>query len=119
VEDAVLEANGHAAPKGKLLRQAITVIGNRPGASLPDDARILQSLRAVDRHLTIRTSPRIGSTDANIPLALGVEAVSIGAGGSSGGIHTRQEWYSPAGRELALRRALLLLLDMSAGEDEA
>ena len=86
-------------------------IGDRPAAALPDDAPLLRTLRAVDRHLTLRTEPRIGSTDANIPLSLGIPAIAIGCGGTGGGIHTLQEWYDPSGRETALRRILLTLLD--------
>ena len=41
------------------------------------------------------------STDANIPLSLGLEAVAIGGGGSGGGAHTLQEWFDSNGRELA------------------
>jgi tripeptide aminopeptidase len=89
----------------------IETIGNRPAAALPDDSPLLHTLRAVDRHLTLRTEQRIGSTDANIPLALGIPAIAIGSGGSGGGIHTLQEWYDPTGRETALRRILLTLLD--------
>jgi tripeptide aminopeptidase len=90
----------------------IETIGNRPAAALPDDAPILHTLRAVDRHLTLRTEPRLGSTDANIPLSRGIPAIAIGAGGQGGGIHTLQEWYDPTGRETALRRILLTLLDV-------
>lgn len=90
---------------------ALEVIGDRPAATLAADAPLLQTLRAVDRHLGLRTEPRIGSTDANIPLALGIPAVAIGTGGTGGGIHTLAEWYDPTGRELALRRILLTLLD--------
>jgi tripeptide aminopeptidase len=89
----------------------IETIGNRPAAALPDDSPLLHTLRAVDRHLTLRTEPRLGSTDANIPLSRGVPAIAIGGGGLGGGIHTLQEWYDPTGRETALRRILLTLLD--------
>ncbi|MEO6982143.1 MAG: M20/M25/M40 family metallo-hydrolase [Edaphobacter sp.] len=89
----------------------IEAIGSRPAASLPDDSPILHTLRAVDRHLTLRTEPRLGSTDANIPLFKGIPAIAIPAGGTGGGIHTLQEWYDPTGRETALRRILLTLLD--------
>jgi acetylornithine deacetylase/succinyl-diaminopimelate desuccinylase-like protein len=89
----------------------IETIGNRPAAALPDDSPLLQTLRAVDRHLTLRTEPRLGSTDANIPLSRDIPAIAIGAGGQGGGIHTLQEWYDPTGRETALRRILLTLLD--------
>ncbi|HEX3969077.1 MAG TPA: M20/M25/M40 family metallo-hydrolase [Edaphobacter sp.] len=89
----------------------IESIGNRPAAALPDDSPLLHTLRAVDRHLTLRTEPRLGSTDANIPLSRNIPAIAIGAGGQGGGIHTLQEWYDPTGRETALRRILLTLLD--------
>ena len=89
----------------------IEAIGNRPAAALPDDSPLLHTLRAVDRHLTLRTELRLGSTDANIPLSRGVPAIAIGGGGLGGGIHTLQEWYDPTGRETALRRILLTLLD--------
>lgn len=89
----------------------IESIGNRPAATLPDDSPLLHTLRAVDRHLTLRTEPRLGSTDANIPLSRNIPAIAIGAGGIGGGIHTLQEWYDPTGRETALRRILLTLLD--------
>jgi tripeptide aminopeptidase len=89
----------------------IETIGNRPAATLPDDSPLLHTLRAVDRHLTIRTEQRLGSTDANIPLSRNIPAIAIGAGGTGGGIHTLQEWYDPTGREAALRRILLTLLD--------
>ncbi len=89
----------------------IETIGDRPAASLPEDAPLHQTLRAVDRHLNLRTEPRIGSTDANLPLSLHIPAVALGTGGTAGGIHTLAEWYDPTGRETALRRILLTLLD--------
>lgn len=89
----------------------VSRIGNRPSGSLPESSPISRSLRAVDRHLSIKTDSRIGSTDANLPLSLGIPAFAIGAGGSGGGMHTLAEWYDPTGRDLALRRVLLLLLD--------
>jgi len=86
-------------------------IGDRPLGALPPDAPLYKSLLAVDRHLGIHTEPRIGSTDANLPLARGVPALAIGTGGTGAGLHSTAEWYDPTGRELALRRVLLLLLD--------
>ncbi len=60
----------------------------------------------------LQTEFRLGSTDANLPLSLGVPSLSIGAGGDGGGAHTLAEWYSAKDRELGLRRVLLLLLAM-------
>jgi tripeptide aminopeptidase len=122
VEDAVLAANASVAGgKNKRpverpgnrdgpLQFRIKRIGDRPAGKLEADSSLLKAVHAVDRHLGIRTEPRVASTDANIPLSLGIPALSIGAGGDGGGIHTRNEWYDAAGRELALKRILLLLL---------
>jgi acetylornithine deacetylase/succinyl-diaminopimelate desuccinylase-like protein len=85
-------------------------IGSRPAAALPDNAPILHYLRAVDAHLGIRSHLDTSSTDANIPLSLGIPAVAIGAGGMGGGAHTTQEWFRPEGRDLGLKRILLTCL---------
>ena len=110
VEDVVLEANrgqlGDAGP----VRFSIDKIGDRPAGRLPAESELMALVEAVDRHLAIRTEMRLASTDANIPLSLGVPAVSIGGGGEGGGIHTRGEWYDAKGRDLGLKRILLLLL---------
>ncbi|HEY5331426.1 MAG TPA: M20/M25/M40 family metallo-hydrolase [Acidobacteriaceae bacterium] len=103
-----------AANARNLLTLEIARIGHRPAAALAANSPLLTSLRAVDRHLHIATESRIGSTDANWPLSLGIPALAIGAGGTAGGIHTLHEWYDPSGRELALRRILLHLLDTCA-----
>ncbi len=116
VEDAVDHWNEKAKAAGAASRSrlsfAVTKIGDRPAAQLPDDSPLLSTLRAVDRHLGLRTELRLGSTDANIPLALGVPALSMGAGGDGGDAHTLREWYSAKDRELALKRVLLLTLAM-------
>ena len=84
-------------------------IGSRPGGELPDDSLFLKSLRAVDTHLGIRAVVDCASTDANIPLSLGLPAMSIGAGGTGGGAHTPGEWFHPDGRHTGLQRILLTL----------
>ncbi len=116
VEDAVAHWNGRVkvgtANGEKPLSFTVVKIGDRPAANLPVDSPLLEALRAVDRHLRLRTDLRLGSTDANIPLSLGVPALSMGAGGEGGGAHTQAEWYSAKDRESGLRRVLLLTLAM-------
>lgn len=116
VEDSVARWNSKAKASGAvgkgLLLLKIAKIGDRPAARLADDSPLLDALRAVDRHLGLRTDLRLGSTDANIPLSLGVPALALGAGGEGGGAHTLAEWYSANNRELGLRRILLLTLAM-------
>lgn len=109
----VVEAEGGGRANANL-KLHVARIGNRASGSLAPASPLFASLRAVDRHLGLQTEPCIGSTDANLPLSLGVPALAIGAGGSGWGVHTLQEAYDPTGRELALRRILLLLLDACA-----
>ena len=117
VEDAVERANLLARnypvrSRGKLAYE-IDKIGDRPAALLPADSAILEALKAVDRHLGLRTDLRLGSTDANVPIARGIPALSMGAGGDGGGAHTLAEWYIDKNRELGLRRVLLLTLSVA------
>jgi di/tripeptidase len=87
----------------------IRELGARPGGRLNPESALLRTLQAVDAHLQIRSRINCASTDANIPLSLGLQAISIGTGGHGGGAHTAQEWYHAEGRETGLRRILLLL----------
>jgi tripeptide aminopeptidase len=91
----------------------IVVIGNRPAGELDNNARILHVIRAVDSHLGNVAQVQRASTDANIPLSLGREAIAIGGGGTGGGAHTLQEWFDCSGRELGLKRILLSLLALA------
>jgi len=107
--EKALEFENDRAIGGKV-NAKIKEIGSRPGGRLSDDAPILQYVRAVDAHLGIRSHLDCASTDANIPLSIGLPAISIGAGGQGGGAHTPQEWFHPEGREFGLKRILLTLL---------
>src|SRR5215472_17276635 len=95
------------------VRFAIESIGDRPAAELGADARILRALRAVDTHLRIKSIGRLASTDANVPLSLGKEATTIGAGGDGGSAHTLREWFDCTNRDLGLKRILLLVLTLA------
>ena len=106
--DRALQAENEQAVGGKVSAK-MREIGSRPGGSLPVDAPILGILRAVDAHLGIRSHLDCASTDANIPLSMGLPAVSIGAGGRGGGAHTTGEWFHPEGRDAGLKRILLAL----------
>jgi acetylornithine deacetylase/succinyl-diaminopimelate desuccinylase-like protein len=113
VAEAASEYPRRARNGSKGIGCEIQLIGFRPAAELDPDARILHVIRAVDAHLGNRARPHRASTDANIPLSLGREAVSIGAGGTGGGAHTLQEWYDPAERDLGLKRVLLAVLALA------
>ncbi len=124
LERALHEAVDHVIPeitgrkKQELLSAEVRVIGNRPAADLPADSPLLSMIRAVDAQLGNTARIQRASTDANVALSLGRQAIAIGAGGSGGGAHTIHEWYDPAGRDLGLKRILLLTLALCGVADE-
>lgn len=117
VVEKALEVENSRAVAGKVTAK-IREIGTRPGGKLPEDAEILRAVRAVDAFLGVHAALDCASTDANIPLSMGLEALSIGAGGQGGGAHTPSEWYSPKAREQGLARILLAMCLLSRGVPE-
>src|SRR5258706_11746443 len=109
--------SAHDRSKGKL-EWKVELLGSRPGGELPSDSPLLAALRAADEIVGNESRIERSSTDANIPLSLGIDAISIGAGGSGGGAHSLQEWYDSAGRETGMKRALLTILGISGVSEE-
>ena len=109
------EALRNAAEEAKIsgIDIEIRTIGDRPSAELRGDSALLAITRAVDAHFGITSRLQRASTDANIPLSQGREAVALGAGGTGAGAHTIHEWFDPYGRELGLKRLLLLTLALT------
>ncbi|MFZ3215376.1 MAG: M20/M25/M40 family metallo-hydrolase [Candidatus Acidiferrales bacterium] len=95
------------------LQVTVRSLGSRPAGKLPDNSPLLDTLRGVDRYLGNRSRLERSSTDANIPLSLGIPAVSLGGGGRGGGSHTPAEWYDATGRELGLKRLFLLTVALA------
>ena len=89
------------------------MLGVRPGGEIASNAPLLEAINNVDRYLGNRTRIERSSTDANIPLSLGIPAIAIGGGGLGGGSHTLDEWYDPTGRELGLKRIILTALTVA------
>jgi acetylornithine deacetylase/succinyl-diaminopimelate desuccinylase-like protein len=114
VEDETLAAEMRSpAQKRPTVSCEVVVIGNRPAGELSAGARILEIVRAVDTQLGNVAQVQRASTDANIPLSMGREAIAIGGGGAGGGAHTLQEWFDSNGRELGLKRILLTMLALA------
>jgi acetylornithine deacetylase/succinyl-diaminopimelate desuccinylase-like protein len=84
-------------------------IGHRPAAPRITGNPLVDCLQAVDSFLGIASRLDCASTDANVPLSMGLPAVAIGAGGRGGDAHTPTEWFHPEGREQGLRRIMLAL----------
>jgi tripeptide aminopeptidase len=106
--DRSLQLENERATGGRLSAR-FKEIGSRPGGRVADGASILRYIKAVDAHLGVKSHLDCASTDANIPLSMGLPAISIGAGGQGGGAHTPDEWFHPDGRDTGLKRVLLTL----------
>jgi tripeptide aminopeptidase len=104
--------NSRDRSRGKL-DWKVNLIGSRPGGELSADSPLLAALRYADEFVGNTSRNERSSTDANIPLSMGIDAIAIGAGGNGGGAHSLQEWYEPAGRDSGLKRVLLTLLGVS------
>lgn len=90
----------------------LKLMGDRPSGETPPDALIVRLAEEATRYLGF--SPRLdrSSTDSNIAISLGIPAITLGAGGTSGNSHTLREWYDPRERALGLKRALLVTLGL-------
>lgn len=92
------------------LQLEIRVIGDRPCGETPVNSAIVRAARAATRLLGDHAEMVASSTDANVPIALGIPAIAIGAGGESGGTHTLDEWYTNDGGPEGIERCLLAVL---------
>jgi len=102
-----VSSNDYAQFDPSALHVEFRSLGTRPAGALPKDSPLLATMRAVDSYLGNRSRLERSSTDANIPLSLGIPAIAVGGGGRGGGSHTLEEWYDPAGRDLGLKRLYL------------
>lgn len=107
VDTALQDENRHAGGKGALTVEKKQV-GNRPAGRTPDGSEIVQRAVAVSRALQLPVSIREGSTDANIPMSLGIPALTIGGGGSGAAAHSLNETFDIRNSAEGTERALLL-----------
>ena len=95
------------------LQCAITVLGDRPAGRLDDRHPLVTAAESATRAVGRVPQSASASSDANVPLARGIPAIAIGAGGTGGGAHTADEWYEDTGSEIGLERALGLIVALA------
>jgi len=113
VDRATLDENAARVASGNKLQAELTMIGNRPSGETPRESLLVRTAIEASRAMGVTPVLNRASTDSNIPISLGIPAITIGAGGVSGDSHRLSEWYDPAGREIGYKRALLLALGMT------
>ena len=111
VNDAVTQEN--ARWNSSALTVAIDTVGMRPAGRLPSSAPIVQAAISVSKALNLPLSFSEGSTDANLPLSLGIPSVTIDAGGRGSGAHTENETYDATDAWKGTQRAILLTIALA------
>jgi tripeptide aminopeptidase len=107
------DETGGSQSRADALQLQFRALGSRPAGKLAANSPLLATIRSVDDFLGNRSRLEESSTDANIPLSLGIPAVALGGGGKGGGSHTLSEWYDASGRELGLKRLYLAALALA------
>src|SRR3989440_1759035 len=95
------------------LRLEVQLVGDRPCGITPRVHPLVQAAIAANRALGRDAELTSASTDANAPIALGIPAIALGAGGKAGDAHLTTEWYENVEGALGIVRALLVTAAMA------
>jgi acetylornithine deacetylase/succinyl-diaminopimelate desuccinylase-like protein len=93
----------------------IDTIGIRPAGTLPDSAPIVEVAMRAAQHLQVVSTTVASSTDANIPISLGIPAITIDGGGRGGGSHSLDEYYDDGNNGFKGPQWALLIVAALAG----
>ncbi|HUX34737.1 MAG TPA: M20/M25/M40 family metallo-hydrolase [Gemmatimonadaceae bacterium] len=107
------EENARRARHTAALTASITRIGDRPGGETPADHPLVAAARAITQLSGRDPELAIASTDANVPIGLGIPAIAIGGGGRGGDAHCTTEWFENVDGVLGVGRALGIVLAAS------
>ncbi len=96
----------------------LKLIGDRPSGETPRDAPIVQTAAAVVRAMGLTPRFSFSSTDSNLPISLGIPAITVDSGGRGGRAHALDEWIDveKTSSLQGIRSALLLLLTLAGME---
>ena len=117
VEEAVkervreaLRRENRSADAGGDVTLEVQIIGDRPPGGTSAEACLVRAAVAATRSVGVEPELAVSSTDANVPMTLGVPAITMGAGGEAGQAHTPDEWYRNEAGPEGILRALLTVL---------
>jgi tripeptide aminopeptidase len=108
ITSVLRDANTRRPQYTDALEASIDIVGDRPCGELPDDHPLVEAAMTATRLIGKQPEAAMASTDANIPLALGIPAIAIGGGGIGGDVHTLGEWYENADGVRGIARALTI-----------
>lgn len=110
VRVATLDENSRRYRGTPPLSSEVLQIGDRPSGETPTDHPLVEI--AIEATRLIGRAPELAtaSTDANVPISLGIPAIGIGAGGRGGDAHTEEEWFDNTGAHAGVARALGIVI---------
>ncbi|HKE03527.1 MAG TPA: M20/M25/M40 family metallo-hydrolase [Blastocatellia bacterium] len=108
-QEALDEENARGAGPHKLTLE-MKIVSQRPAGVTRADSPIVKIAMEADAALGIKTKLTSGSTDSNIPINLGVPAITIDGGGEGRGAHSLEESFDTTDSHLGTQRALLIVL---------
>ena len=110
--EAVAEEN--ARWSNSQISVEFNLIGDRPVGKTPTESAIVQvAALAFDKIGIELQELSISSTDSNVPMSLGIPAITIAGGGNGGGVHSPGEWFIPINSHLGTQTALLITLALA------
>src|SRR2546430_775459 len=113
LERAADDENRRRTTGSPTLRVEVQLLGDRPSGMTPRAHPLVQAAVAANRALGRDAELASASTDANVPIALGIPAIALGAGGKAGDAHLATEWYENVEGALGIIRALLVTAAMA------
>lgn len=106
--------------KSDKIKVEFKLVGDRPAGMQPASLPIVQAAKISAKFLNLpEDSEPASSTDANLPISIGIPAITIGGGGVGDGAHTIEETFDTTNAYLGVQRALLLMLHLSGVEGVA
>ena len=93
VEEALAEENARWPQSRVKVAVDVQSMGVRPAAAPPDTQRIVRTAKAAAVSLGFEVRGTASSTDANWPMSLGVQAITLDGGGDGRGAHSVTESY--------------------------
>ena len=109
IREAAVAENQRSAPGTAPLRPNVITIGDRPCGELDEAHQLVQNAIRVTREIGREPDLAMSSTDANVPISLGIPAIAIGAGGKGGDTHTNGEWFDDTDGLRGVARAMAII----------
>jgi acetylornithine deacetylase/succinyl-diaminopimelate desuccinylase-like protein len=111
VRETALAENQRSVPGAAPLRSALVTIGDRPCGEIDEAHPLVQTAMRATRLSERDPDLAMASTDANVPISLGIPAIAIGAGGKGGDTHTSSEWFDDVDGLRGLARAMAIIIE--------